>query len=224
MPKEWWQEGIDEDAIDDAEKQNARRFGPGRFWMEAKTRREIIFVDDGGVSFWEHQYYANGHFRNYTPCLLKNKKMDEDQCPLCAAGNHPYFVGHFSVVDLNEWKDKKGVVHKNEVKLYSAKTDVLRKIQRRKAKKVSLVGIKFEVSRGGKQDFSTGSDFDIVEENVNIAKLYPEAKPIDYKSTILVPMSVADMTAIVKAGGGNRNAGGGGSRSGGGDDEDEAQF
>jgi hypothetical protein len=206
--KEWWQEGLNRDAIDNAEKQAANR-STGRFFMKPNTKREIVFIDDTGVSYWEHQYEANGTFYNYTPCLEKNKAGSESlgkRCPLCRAKNYAYFVGQFSIIDLdNKWTDKKGKEHVNEVKLYAAKTDVLKKLLRRKEKKVSLVGIKFEVARGGKKDFLTGSDFDIVEEGIDIAKLYPEAKPIDYQATVLQLISVEEMQAIVDAGGAARS-------------------
>ena len=123
--KEWWQTGLG-DNVDNAHKKQERRKGPPRFWMPNDTNKEVTFLDDAGFCFWEHNFRANGHFRNWVICLVENKI--ESRCPFCENGTHAYYVGMFTVIDHDPWEDKKGNVHKDVLKVFPAKTEVLKKI------------------------------------------------------------------------------------------------
>lgn len=162
-----------------------------RFWMPEDAETQITFLDgdlnEAGVlseiCYEEHQNPSGQDWRTFYPCTAET-----EACPLCAAGSKKSFITVFSVIDHTEWTDKKGVVHKDEVKFYAVKLTALKLLRKLAVKNGGLVGCKFDVSRTGAMSPSTGSHLDLVEKYDSlaaVAKAYGvEAKPLNYEEVI----------------------------------------
>lgn len=162
-----------------------------RFWMPAGAEKTIIFLTNG-EDFkiqWEHNPPLNGGFKNWTTCL----EMLKVKCPICELANagHAksarYKAVYCTVIDLSEYTDKGGKVHKNERKLLMAKQEsaelLARKWLNRKEAKQNLRGAKFKVFRSTKEkSASIGTDFEFIEM-VDLAAL-PDSNELDYKELI----------------------------------------
>lgn len=138
-----------------------------RFWIPQDKETQITFLDgsldDEGVleavTFWEHQLKISGDWRNWFPCT-----QVEEPCPICEGGETPYLVALFTIIDHSEYKDNKGVTHKNQKRLFACKRETFRRLQKIAAKRGGLAGITFDVSRGGDKSASVGDSFDFVEK------------------------------------------------------------
>lgn len=169
-----------------------------RFWMppskDDKPDTFLTFVDDlqhpSGYPlpfvFNEHQLQINGNWKNWFTC-------PGDGCPLCASGDRPSLVAAFTVIDHSEWTDKKGKVHKDELKLYMAKTKVNKILRKMMKKKGSLRGWKCEVTRATGESPSTGDGFDF-EDRITLSD---DIQPPDYME-LFKPKSMEDLAKVVK--------------------------
>lgn len=208
MSENWFDTGDDaaDRNIDEADKrrEEAQKDRIYRFWMP-KGDQKITFVDDDTKAhpagfkypfmFNEHQLNLNGSWKNWFTCIQGMKDPvtgDKLECPLCKGGNQPAFVAAYTVIDHNEWKDKNGKVHKDELKLYVVKSKVLKVLRKMSTKKEGLRGLLVEVSRPGDDDPNTGSQFD-VEQKV---KLAAEIVAPDYRE-LFKPKAYDDLKAVV---------------------------
>lgn len=176
--------------------------GPRRFWIpvgipEAGQSREIVFVDDAPFRFYEHTWYTSQNgWRNWATCMQGSGQ----NCPLCEAGVRSYYVGMLTVVDLSEWREKdSGKVHKNELRLFAAKTDTLKLLKLKKEKSHGLVGKRFSVARTKDKSPGCGDVFDL-EGEANWAALgflQGPPKPFDY-AELLKPMSFESMKQLAR--------------------------
>lgn len=159
-----------------------------RFWMPKDTEKEITFLDgvvapDGSFNFhsyYEHNIQMNGSWKNWFVCLAQE---EQQPCPLCEAGDTARFVGVFSVIDHSEWTDKKGVKHKDELKLYVAKLTTLKLLRKWATKKNGLVGWRVEVSRSDKDNSpAIGDSFEFLKrfKLSSVLKNYKMEGPIPY--------------------------------------------
>ena len=171
--EKWWIEGGEEAKFDEPVN-NPTNFL--RFWMPEKTERKIIFLTDVvKLIIYEHNMRLNGHWRNWCTCL----KMLKIPCPLCEAKNvSRYQVAPYSVIDLEEFTDKKGVKHANQRRLLMAKSVTYEKLMRqhkkRQEKGQSLVGAVYTVARlSGKKSCGCGDEFEF-EEMVDLKDLQAE--------------------------------------------------
>jgi len=166
-----------------------------RFWLPSDKSTHIVFLDDNPPIIEEHQLKINGDWRNWYTCL----RMLGETCPLCEAGDKPYTVGFYTVMDMTEWEDSKGKKHQYELKLFPAKFKTLQVLKRLSAKRESLAGAMFEVYRSSSDAPNTGDVFDYEHKmsKDEILAFNPEAKSFDY-SEILKPKNVADLMALLK--------------------------
>lgn len=176
----------------DAEARRAASDAPRRFWIPENKETQITFLDgdlDGDgllsmVTYWEHQLKIGGHWRNWFPCT-----QVEEPCPICEANHNPSLVAAFTVIDHSEYKDRNGVTHKNEKRLFVCKRETLARLQKLATKRGGLTGVTFDVSRTGEKSAGVGDTFDFVEKltPAQIKKKYglDDAQPYDYDEVIV---------------------------------------
>lgn len=177
----WYQSGAEaekkvdvEDAAKKARKaemDEKRKNAIYRFWMKSDTRQHITFLDDvtspfgynTPFIFQEHNVQLNGRWNNFFTCIegIPHPETGVKQtCPLCKEGLQPQLVAAYTVIDHNEWTDKKSKVHVDEPKLFVCKTPVQKTLRHAAAKRGGLRGWKVEASRGDGNSAATGSEFD----------------------------------------------------------------
>jgi len=167
-----------------------------RFWLPPDSTATIVFLDDNPPIIEEHQLQIDGDWRHWLTCL----RMVGEPCPVCdTLDNKAYTVGFYTILDMSEWKDKSGKIHKNELKLFPAKFKTLQVLKRLSAKRGSLEGCAFEVYRSTSDAPNTGDVFDFERKLTKdeILELNPEAKPFDY-AEILKPKEVGELLALLK--------------------------
>lgn len=144
--------------------------GPRRVWLKPGTTNRFMFMDDDPTTFWEHQFKYNGDWKNWEPCVVRNKIGP--QCPPCDSDEkaYPYYVGLHTAINMTPWFTKKTNQEVNFVReIYAAKLGgdkkpgVLKKLKKLKEKHGRLRGLVFDVERPGEKTESCGSDFDLVE-------------------------------------------------------------
>jgi len=157
-------------AIADQEEKKAEMRGKNnifRFWIPKGESTSITFLDgdlvDGilDIPFYhEHNVNMNGSWMNWFICT-----QDEEPCPICEGGGSASYVGVMTVIDHGEYTSKKdGVVHKDNVKLFVAKRDTIKLLQKYAVKRGGLRGCTFDVSRTGDKSPAVGSAFDFTEK------------------------------------------------------------
>lgn len=178
-------------------RQKARRESAGqmrRIWMKPDESKHITFVDgnvhpkgyDLPFRFMEHQVQINGDWRNWFTCLGKD-------CPACEDGNKPYLAEAITVIDHTEFEskiDKKK--HKDEQRLFIAKTTVQKVLKKARDKKKSLRGWRAEVSRNKAESPGTGDSFDFEERT----ELPDNIQPPDYY-VLFAPKSRDELLSIL---------------------------
>ncbi len=159
-----------------------------RFWIPKDGAGEITFLDGNLVDgildipfFHEHQINMNGSWNNHFICT-----QDEEPCPICEGGSSPSYVGVLTVIDHSEYVSKKDQkTHKDNVKLFVAKRDTIKALQKLAVKREGLRGCRFDVSRTGDKSPSVGNMFDFTKkytEQQLQAAFKEKAKPVDYNN------------------------------------------
>jgi hypothetical protein len=162
--------------------------------MPADESKHITFIDgnvhpkgyDLPFRFMEHQIQINGDWRNWFTCLGKD-------CPACEAQNRPYLAEAITVIDHTEFDskvDKKK--HKDEQRLFIAKTTVQKILKKARDKKKSLRGWRVEVSRTTAEAPGTGNSFDFEEKT----ELLDSVQPPDY-FTLFAPKTREELIALL---------------------------
>jgi len=200
--KPWWGAGYEEAeqaaAAVDARREAGRKGFVNRFWLPVGANDvPVTFVDDDTkpsqallgrmppFQLHEHQLHLNGHWRNWYSCLGAG-------CPLCKAGEKPYFAAVYTIIDHSVWKDKRGEEHKDEKKLFVAKADVLRVIKKMSQEYGGLRGQRFKVSRASENDANVGGVFIPLKR----VELPEDVQPFDYV-TLLTRKSPEALSALV---------------------------
>lgn len=152
-----------------------------RFWLPKDGTTSITFLDGNLVDgildipfYHEHNVHMNGSWMNWFICT-----QDEEPCPICEGGGSPAYVGVLSVIDHGEYTGKKdGLVHKDNLKLFVAKRDTIKLLQKYAVKRDGLRGCTFDVSRTGDKSAAVGSAFDFTEKltEQQLLKKYKPAK------------------------------------------------
>ncbi len=204
MSSDWFLTGneAEERITEESKKQQGRGKFVRRYWLPVGVENSITFVDGpshpAGYKLpfvcLEHQLYLSGHWRNWLTCL---SRMTDEQgnkviCPICESGAAPYLAGAYTVIDHNEWTDKQGVNHKDELRLFIVKGKVLKILKRAAAKRNGLRGWKVDVSRADNFSPSTGDTFDFTER----VELPKDIQPFDYRE-VLKPKSESELRRIV---------------------------
>lgn len=188
--------GYDTFAEKEKEVEERQKNFVNRFWLPADTTTSIVFLDDNPPIIEEHQLQIDGDWRNWFTCL----RLLGESCPICdKADNKAYTVGFYTILDQTEWKDKQGKIHKNEMKLFPAKFKTLQVLKRLSAKRGSLEGCVFEVTRSTSDAPNTGDIFDFEQKlsKEQILELNPNAKPFDY-SEVLAPKNAGELMNVMK--------------------------
>jgi hypothetical protein len=144
-----------------------------RFWMPPEEDRKITFLDgdldeDGMLDinmYHEHSIKLNGNWQNFV-CTEES----EGYCPLCEKGeSKASLVGVMTIIDHTPHKIKQGPnagkVIENTRKLFVAKKQTLKLLNKIAVKRGGLAGCTFDVSRADEKTASVGSQFDFVEKN-----------------------------------------------------------
>lgn len=167
---------------DEAERQqkyeaNRRMF---RFFMGEDEDAQITFVDGDltedkvldMMTYREHRIFMNGSWNNFFVCT-----QDVEPCPICETGDNPSIVGVLTVIDHRTYKAKQsGKVFKDTRKLFVAKRDTLKLLQKIATKRGGLAGARFDVSRTGEKSAAVGTSFDFVDKTpiAELRKKYTE--------------------------------------------------
>lgn len=184
------------DGLTEAEEQEkSNRKGPSRIWLKPDTHRKVMFLTDRPDCFWEHCVGLGGKFAgNWYTCL---GDAGPESCPLCMYGDRPYYVGMFSVVDLEPWTDKNGTERKNVKKILAAKKEQLKVFRSKLEARGSLAGCIYSFFRPSDRAANIGTDFEFLE------KIGPEAL-LDYfkdeiaryaerKANFIEPFNIAEL-------------------------------
>lgn len=188
MSDSWFKVGFNSSAVTSSSdpKSVMKGWSPRRFWVEADSSKDFIFVSEDPFCIREHNPKINGSWDNHLTCL---RGTGED-CPACEimGDKSAYYVGYYTVIDCSEWVDKKGNKHQYEMRLLPAKTKTLKKFARKKEQRGTLIGAKFISTREDKKSPNVGDEFEFKEQvelatmvdivnlwGVNLSKLYEVA-------------------------------------------------
>lgn len=190
----WYTEGADK--VDQVAKdQEEARNGMRRVWIPQNTTIPVVFLDERFFTYPEHNWQANGHWRNWTTCIGK-----PNGCPMCLSGSYSKMVTAFTVLDMSKWQDKKGMWHYGEKKLLTMKIDQAKLLKDKMARWGGLKGKQVLISRKGQDDFATGSDFELAMANgqliiPNLSE-FKDLKPFDY-AEVLKPKAAGELQNLV---------------------------
>lgn len=190
--KSWASEGFS--GVKAEEERLATMYGPNRVWIPAGGSQEWVFVDDTPFCFHEHNPKISGNWKNWMTCL---QNVSDDGVPCCEilGAKSRYYTGYLTVVDLSKWTDKKGNVHQYEIKLVGAKLKTLKKLERKKKDRGSLVGCIFKVTREDDKSPNVGDDFEFVRE-ADLTKLFDVTNYKGKKLAELYAKAVEDPTQM----------------------------
>lgn len=161
-----------------------------RFFITKDKDASITFLDGNlaeGILdvpfYYEHNITMNGKYGNFFICT-----QDEEPCPICEGGANASYVGVMTVIDHSSYISKKdGLEHKDEVKLFVAKQETIKLLQKAAEKRGGLRGCTFDVSRTGEMSAAVGNVFDFTEklnEQQLVAKYGDKAKPLNYEEIL----------------------------------------
>lgn len=152
----WYNTGYDGVAKEEQRLQSMS--GPNRLWLPAGAGRLIVLVDDEAFCINEHNAKINNSWRNHHTC---NKGFD-DPCFSCQhlGEKSKAYTGYLTCVDCTEWTDKKGNKYQYEIKLVGGKLGLLKKWQRKRQDKGSLVFTKWKLHREDDKKPSTGDEWE----------------------------------------------------------------
>lgn len=187
---------------DDTAFNDTKDYGPRRFWMPNNSERKITIVDAPNITlngvqiktpfqFQEYNIQLNGHWRNW---FTRHPNASEDL--LAEMGHKASRVAVFTVIDHNEYTDKKGVVHKDKTCIYVIKRSlpIFSMWERAMARFGSLQGKTFLISRMGDKSSGCGS---VIERVEDWQGFNPSThQPLNYLD-LFAPKSREELTALV---------------------------
>jgi hypothetical protein len=178
--KSGWDDADDYTSDDTGHGLSFTRF----FSVDPGRTKRILFLDDIGFAFYEHDTYNLTRRGDRVVCLRKNS-LDERGCPYCEADLWAYFIGYASVIDMGYVeidgedvtlegtvsKKDDNVIYQFDRKLYGAKRGsqekpgMLPKLKRLAQKHGgSLVGTVWDCYRSGKKASKIGDEMEFVEK------------------------------------------------------------
>lgn len=204
--KPWWMSGSEatEEALVEQER-NKRQ--PLRFWLRADETKEIVFLDDAGFAFYEHNLKINGRWGNHYTCI---RGIDARGCPLCnhfgstGAGKR-YLVTLRSVIDLTPFDTRDGEHREWSRKVLAAKTRTNKTLERKRKTRGSLIGAKYSVTRTDAKVENCGDDFEFVEE-IDLGrfrymdkheKVEKPIEPVDY-AEVYKPLDYTVLRSLIQ--------------------------
>lgn len=154
----WYSSGFG--GIKGEEDRLASMYGPPKLWLKAGATKSIVFVDDNPACLHEHSPKINGSWGNSYTCL-RDMYPDDVACCEILGQDTRHFVGYFTVIDMDQWKDKKGNLHEFEIKLLPAKVKSLKMIEHKKVSRENrLAGRIFNIRRTDDKSPSIGDDYE----------------------------------------------------------------
>lgn len=171
------------------EEDPLKRRSPPRIWLKPGYEKEIIFVDDRGFSFFEHQISCAGKWSNWLTCLKTVGK-----CPICKSGNVSKAVTLFTVIDATGWIADDGTRYQNKLRLFVASPDVAAVLVKEKHRQENgLVGGRYLASKSSFSELCTTRNFrKICTENMAD---FNDPLPFDYEE-IFRPLPVEAMMTV----------------------------
>lgn len=165
---------------------------PGRFRLAGNQRKEIIFLTnpEDAVVIQEYEVWINQR-PHYIACPSQFNKPDPI-APLVAKLNNSrkvskYTAAYLTVIDIDGYTDKQGVVHTNVKQLFvakkSTKSVLLDQAETLKEDGHTLRGAKFRVSRSSDEKAPRVGDSFIFRSMVDLATL-PDATEFDYEEVL----------------------------------------
>lgn len=175
----WYTKGASKEAEDFKKSGNVRNLF--RFWIKAKEKRNIMFLDDQAFAVWEHVVPLNGGYENYT-CSR------DASCPHCGNRRNATYCQYYTVLDLTPYTNKKGEEKKFSKKAFPAKGSAIDVLARRRQEQGgSLVGCIFEANRDTDKSPNCGNDFIFIKKG-DITQVEKDiAKPYDFEA-MLAPL------------------------------------
>ncbi len=165
-----------------------------RFFLKEGAEGNITFLDgnvnDGMLDatfYYEHHVQLNGKWGNFFVCT-----KETEPCPICNSGLYPTYVALLSVIDHTTYKGKEKD-YVDTVKLFVAKQDTFKLLQKMAIKRGGLRGCKFEATRIGEKAPNVGGAFEFIEKltEQELAQYKPlkqgdqdRSKPIDYAAML----------------------------------------
>lgn len=199
--RQWHMTG--EEATGAAEREyETNRRKPFRFWLKGGDSGEIIFLDEAGFAFWEHEIKIAGKWTVVT-CL---RGVDPKGCPMCKhfGNGHRYIVSLRSIIDNRPFEMKNGEARDWSRKLLATKDRTNKIIERRRKTRGTLVGSKYIVTRTDGKTARCGDDFEFIEE-VDLSQFQYEdqqskemkqCEAYDY-AVIFAPMDYATVKEMI---------------------------
>lgn len=144
--KSWFAEGQEGIAKskqeDEVAKLRRENKAPWRFRLDSNEEAKITFLDSPKFFFREHNLQIGGRYGNFFTCL-----QDFDTCPIDSMDQSSYVLAG-TIIDHRELVDGKGVVYKNQKRLFVAKGKARENLVRQLDKKGELQYCVYEISRG----------------------------------------------------------------------------
>ena len=139
-----------------------------RFYLPNDEEAKVTFLDgklneDGIIdrAIWdEHRIPVPGRkMPRFLMCTA-----EEETCPLCEQGFQRSTVNAFTVIDHRSWRDeRRNKTRKHERKLYLAKRDTMKRLQKLAAKRGGLRGWTVKIGRtGDERSPAAGTDFEFL--------------------------------------------------------------
>lgn len=182
-------------------RNNPKKSYTRRFWMPKDSDRLITFVDEpvidlNGVrvqtpfKYNEYTIQLNGSWRNWF-----TQPFNQEDDVLGQMEYKASKVAALTIIDHDEWTDKNGILHKDELTLYVVKRSsaVWKQIVKIIEREGSLAGKTFRVHRMGDKSPAAGSMLEKNDQNFNLnAEIH---KPFNYLE-ILKPKSKLELESL----------------------------
>ena len=186
----------------DTERKEEKKNKVYRFYLPAGVETSITFVDDlvhpNGYKLpfvaEEHQMEIRGNWKNWLTCLGSSPDKDgkKEECPPCKIGNYPSVISAYTIIDHSVWTDKKDKEHRDELKLFVAKSKTVQILDKWLAKYNTLRGLRFDVTRRDSKAPNVGDMF-IPDE---VVELKDDIQPFDYEA-VFKPKSAEEIKDIL---------------------------
>lgn len=165
-----WQKGYEAAASAASAYYSGEDTGPRRVWMPGGAEQTFLFLDSDPVVLWEHQFKIGDNWRNYAPCLKRNRIAET--CYLCDRykDKYPHFIGFHSVINMTPWTSKKGREYCFNRELFAAKMGSkdkpgsLKRLERIKKHQGRLRGVIINVTRLGDKSEVCGDEFNVMDK------------------------------------------------------------
>lgn len=162
--------------------------GVPRFWMKPDEKAIVVFLDSVPAGIFEHNIKLGDKWGNYFTCV-----KEDEPCSLCQRGHRPSYIAYLSAIDTREFTRADGTKVKNRKVLFAIKKSQVKRLNELIKKHGDLRGKAFEVSRYSKEESSSGSSYEYLQD-VDLMKLEDTA-PFNYEK-VLAPYARNDLAGL----------------------------